>query len=414
MYFVLPRMMNATFVYLCIFLSIFGGARAAAQSQTVKLAWGQIPGAVSYEIQITPTDAAEKVLAFKSVTTPEAALELPPGHFVYRVRADAADGTAGPWSEPQSFDVKAVAIEPTAPKANVTVLRHTAVRFSWRAPLGGDFKIEIVDDKGYTFERNTKDTKFLWRPKKVGSYRWRVAYAANEKETWTDFIPISVSDIINTLNSKIWIKDVWAGVFYSHYNGTFPEVSNQAKASTLSVNVSAIIERHFEITPRFMLPISIAPELRYQSVVKRAEALPGAAVGIAPLFKISDSQFGFYASLGERKVAAFEVSSDGQYSYGSFYRNEILYGVHGVFVAGEKMVIKPYVGAGVDTGGHSDLGFSPKSSPVFEAGLTLRPSFNSKWQSRLRYRYESVDWSADAGNGSLISNNVVLDVGAEL
>src|SRR5262249_10616017 len=119
MYFALPRMMNATFVYGCIFLSIVGGQSARAQSQTVQLAWGQISGAVSYEIQINPSGHSEKVLAFKSVTTPEAAIELAPGQYEYRVRANSSDGTAGPWSEGQPFEVKTVAIIPTAPLANV-------------------------------------------------------------------------------------------------------------------------------------------------------------------------------------------------------------------------------------------------------------------------------------------------------
>src|ERR1019366_3058929 len=95
---------------LCQIFPVCFAQMAFAQTESVKLAWIQIPNAVAYEVEVASAGAHGRPLIFRAVTIPEITVNLPLGSFVYRARLVVSNGSKGPWSELQPFEVKPEAI----------------------------------------------------------------------------------------------------------------------------------------------------------------------------------------------------------------------------------------------------------------------------------------------------------------
>ena len=125
--------------------------RASTADTTPLLSWGNVTGAVSYEIQIAGSEAGLNNAAAVSVTgtnyTPGTALTNNTTHY-WRVRAVDGDNQKGDWSTAHSLDVAIGAVSGLSP-ADGESTADTTPGLSWNAVDGAArYDIQIADSPG--------------------------------------------------------------------------------------------------------------------------------------------------------------------------------------------------------------------------------------------------------------------------
>ena len=92
-------------------------ADAATSAQPVTFDWGDVAGAASYTIQVDEISqfGAPLVMSASTAASQLTTGSLPDGNWFWRVRAVAADGTAGAWSAVRAIQVQSTAPPPPPP-----------------------------------------------------------------------------------------------------------------------------------------------------------------------------------------------------------------------------------------------------------------------------------------------------------
>ncbi len=155
---------------------------ASAQNFTrkINLGWEEIPGAVSYEFEITrlyPLSPPFKTLIKVKKTTYE--MQLEPGRYQMRTRSVEKNGTKGAFSEAVEFVIKFPAIKTIypAPGQEVTptgTSKNAPVEFQWEPDKNFDFyEWTVYSPKGKKLaSKKTKNSRIKVNLVVNRSYKW--------------------------------------------------------------------------------------------------------------------------------------------------------------------------------------------------------------------------------------------------
>ncbi len=155
------------------------------------LSWEEVPGAISYEVQVSKESDFSNVIFSKKMKVTEVKFKLAMGIYYMQIRAVDARGVPGPWSEPDAFAVNSRIPKPLSPapseKIEITE-KNKSVNFSWEAGAPGTaYMIEIKDEQGVLVQRRVDQNKFSWRPKDAGTYSWRVGLQNQSGREWGEY-----------------------------------------------------------------------------------------------------------------------------------------------------------------------------------------------------------------------------------
>lgn len=413
--------MHRGIYFVLILLSRF----AFAQTEPVKLQWVHIPYATSYEIEVESAGQRGRPLIVRTVAIPEVSVDLPPGSYVYRMRALAAKGK-GPWSEKQAFVVKPEVISLLLPATDFKVEAGQKIRFSWKASSGYRYRIQIYTSKGIVNDRETADSFLVWSAPSAGAYQWRVTYANAANSSWSEKRVVRVNPAPKRASAAIaaskidrpgtrWSKTFWAGAHMNSYDGDFADTGNEVTASTLSGSYSFEFERKHE---RFSSFSEFRPALqagvRQQSLVKETAWLPSVAGDIKYLWTLGYLKIGPLIEAGYGKTGIFTADAFGEYKTGTFWRSSYAAGLHGEFLF-SRLILSSFAKFGSSSGGDSSLargGVEP--STFLEAGIAGKLVKASRWTLQIRFFNEDVRWTSPVGDNSLTSTNWTVDIGGEL
>lgn len=167
-----------------------------------ELAWNTIPGATSYEIQISTTSDFNKLIHQDQVPTTRYGWEgVRPGRYFWRIRSVNADGRRGTYTEAQRLTVKLAPPKSLTNEKNieevtsVTMMESAPPPFLIRwAPTLYTARYEMEFDK----DENLAKPLRLYTPhpfKKVqaaqaGVYYWRVRSIDSANKALTDWSPV--------------------------------------------------------------------------------------------------------------------------------------------------------------------------------------------------------------------------------
>ncbi len=153
-----------------LFFLTFALGGTPAHAKDVRLEWDPIEGATGYEFEISRNGES---VAKRRVEGTSWGVKLPPGVYVFRLRAIDWSKQAGEWSEPSALFSSPPAPEMVVPQAHAIFAPAAAARgipFRWK-PVAGvtKYKVEIqrggqptvseiVDRPGYVFKDATPET----------------------------------------------------------------------------------------------------------------------------------------------------------------------------------------------------------------------------------------------------------------
>lgn len=144
----------------------------------ITLEWEEVPGAASYEIELSPVKG--KNLYFKS-KTPEWSGSVSIGKYQLRIRGLDHRGAKGEWSEAQELYVQLLPPEAISPKHKNKIKtdenEKADVEFRWQRLADADsYQIEVFDkEQQKVFTEQVSDTKINVTLPVAKEYTWRVS-----------------------------------------------------------------------------------------------------------------------------------------------------------------------------------------------------------------------------------------------
>jgi hypothetical protein len=126
---------------------------AVLRGSAVELAWAASSEAASYRLQLARDDGsaapfAAPLLDLKDLGAPTHRVDgLPPGAYVWRLGSVRADGDAGPFGDPQRFELRALPPQPAPPAP--PAVGDRSVRFFWQGQPGQRFEVQVARDEAF-------------------------------------------------------------------------------------------------------------------------------------------------------------------------------------------------------------------------------------------------------------------------
>lgn len=155
------------------------GARVHGSS--VELRWTTSSEATRYRLQLVRDDGASSSFARPLVDlpalegSPHAVEGLQPGPYRWRLASVRANGDAGPFGDPQSFELRALPPQPAAPVP--PEVDESRVRLSWPGEAGFVVELQVAYDAAFTrllLERRVEGQGVDLEPPGPGRYHVRL------------------------------------------------------------------------------------------------------------------------------------------------------------------------------------------------------------------------------------------------
>jgi hypothetical protein len=210
--------MNLSAPWFLIVLTALSGVGAEARAadegaRKVKIAWREVENAVKYDFELSRVPEMDPVIEKKEYKDLEAALQLKPGTYYFRVRGiDKAD-SPGPWSEVQAFAVNPAPpklLQPDEGKVFAELLTGDGIRLKWKAGFkGSEYLFQLEDRSGSIVKRGVRGTEFAWMPQEPGEYRWRVGFETPTGEEWSKYRSFTVDK--KAVPSRVTASPLMAG-----------------------------------------------------------------------------------------------------------------------------------------------------------------------------------------------------------
>ena len=152
----------------------------------VQMAWARNPEAQTYRLQVAPSGSGftqptlqRDQLGGTDVTLPA----LPPGRYDWRMSGVRASGDAGPWGDPQTFELRPLPEPPTGGLAD----DGKQIALAWSSRPEDRQQVELARDPGFTqLVASAELAGSAWvvpRPEAPGTYYFR--YRSVEPDGFT-------------------------------------------------------------------------------------------------------------------------------------------------------------------------------------------------------------------------------------
>lgn len=132
--------------------------------RSTEIEWNDIPGAKSFEIEITPLDRKDGVTNPFLFTTllPKWSGELKPGKYSMRLRSKDKRSVPGEWSKSEVFYVKLYAPQPKNPLENDVIKtnenENSELTFQWEKQSEASLYKIHIEDESKTFSQDLEST----------------------------------------------------------------------------------------------------------------------------------------------------------------------------------------------------------------------------------------------------------------
>ncbi len=190
-------------LYIPLFTVLFNLTHHAI-ARSVLLEWEAIPGATSYEVEVSQN--GEKVVnRMLDATKTTWNVGLPVGVYVFRMRASDWTKQPGEWSDPAPFVSSPAPPEIIAPTPGDLLSPSEATRgvvFRWK-PIGGikHYQIEIRKDGQPLAPERTSIPGYLLKNAGTGEYEFRVACVLELKGA----LPLGLTERFYPSEPGVWL-----------------------------------------------------------------------------------------------------------------------------------------------------------------------------------------------------------------
>ncbi|MBL7545054.1 MAG: hypothetical protein JNL11_14650 [Bdellovibrionaceae bacterium] len=163
---------------LLIFLFLFEIATAQQSTRSVTLEWEQIDKAVTYDLEIS--DTKRKPIAYKISSEAKIKINLPPGEYLFRIRAKDKRGVAGPWSGYENLGVKVGTVKLIHPPKNwekiIQESDKVEITFKWSQSQGAEgYKVKVKSiSSSFDFAQETESTELTVVVPVGETFNWSV------------------------------------------------------------------------------------------------------------------------------------------------------------------------------------------------------------------------------------------------
>jgi len=162
--------------------------RTVIRGSKADFAWAANSQAASYRLQVAPADAGAPPFGaplhdLRELTKLEHTLEgLQPGTYVWRLASVKADGDQGPFTDPLTFEMKALPAQPGPPEP--PTVGDGSVRLFWQGLPGQRYDFEVATDEAFTrfVAQLALDTTELDLPLKAATGRSYVRLRAKDPD----------------------------------------------------------------------------------------------------------------------------------------------------------------------------------------------------------------------------------------